>query len=84
MREEVRWFAEKMEERLAAHDRQKGTKGWDNCTVDRLFGMMIEEAGELFRTIDEDRPGTMLWVIDEAADVANFAMMIADKYRMKP
>ena len=73
LRPPVRWFAERMQEQLAAND-HKG--GWRHDSDHWLFRRLVEEQEELHRTImpswylDED-------VIKEAADVANFAMFIA-------
>ena len=85
VREPVRWFAEQMERKLAAHDDREG---WGECIVGWLMNRMTEEAEELrhawidARCADRDRTDPE-WdnVIDEAADVANFAMMIADNAR---
>jgi NTP pyrophosphatase (non-canonical NTP hydrolase) len=75
IREEVSWFADEMETRLQAND-WKG--GWKNCDLPLLFARMIEEAGELSAAMHGIEEGDIL---KEAADVANFAMMIADVAR---
>ena len=72
MREEVRWFAERMEEVLRGNDHRSG---WGNVEVLDLFWMLQDEVREL---------EAALWygkgdVVKECCDVANFAMMIADK-----
>ncbi len=75
MRESVRWFAEKMEAALAAHDDRPG---WEGESTRWLFMRLCDEADELetaFRMSDPER------MIHEAADVAAFAMMIADNAR---
>jgi len=75
-RREVEWFAGMMEKKLRAND-HKG--GWHNCKNDYLFKRIREEITELADAIlyeDGD-------VIDEAVDVANFAMMIADNFRRR-
>ena len=75
LRPEVRAFALLMEERLRAND-HKG--GWKQCVGSWLLGRLIEEVGELREEmLVADTTGAHC-VGDEAADVANFAMMIAD------
>jgi NTP pyrophosphatase (non-canonical NTP hydrolase) len=75
VREPVRWFAEQMERKLAQHDDRPGWKGED---FEYLLIRLMGELGELCNL----QPGTELQtVIDEAADVANFAMMISDNAR---
>jgi len=73
LRPEVAAFALMMEDRLRAHDHKSG---WHRCAVGHLFGRLLDEAAELHHAIDGD-----FGVGDsdeEAADVANFAMMICD------
>lgn len=82
-RPEVRWFARKMEERLRAND-HKG--GWNNCDTEWLLGRLNEEVEELESEFDrKERSGHAILrpesIAREAADVANFAMMIADNNR---
>ena len=76
LRPAVRWFAEQMEAALRKND-HKG--GWTSMTYSRLMSRVDDETRELFLALD--RMKTMNGdedVIKEAADVANFAMMIAD------
>ncbi len=73
LREPVRRFAETMEQRLRAND-HKG--GWTRCEVLWLLGRLREEVEELEREILRGEPAA---IVHEAADVANFAMMIADR-----
>jgi NTP pyrophosphatase (non-canonical NTP hydrolase) len=79
-------FARLMEAQLREHDDRPG---WQDCTLDWLYGRMVEEAEELREAIERapgQRRGSVSddWREDyqrareEAADVANFAMMIAD------
>lgn len=70
IRQPVLAFAWEMEKRLRANE-HKG--GWDEMTTDWLFARMVEEVAELNRAI-----GLRSGITHEAADVANFAMMIAD------
>lgn len=74
MREQVKWFAEQMEQTLKRND-HKG--GWDECTIPWLFGRLNDEVNELGGVESTDHEN----LIREATDVANFAMMIADKAR---
>lgn len=76
MRESVQWFAEQMEARLKAND-HKG--GWERDLLSRLFDRLCEEAVELEQAIEGN--ATVDQIAREAADVANFAMMIADNAR---
>lgn len=71
IRQEVSWFSLEMERKLKAND-HKG--GWRDCSMDYLFRRLREEMDELALAEGDD-------IIDEAADVANFAMMIADRLR---
>jgi NTP pyrophosphatase (non-canonical NTP hydrolase) len=76
VRPEVAAFALLMEKKLREND-HKG--GWIDEDVDWLFTRLEEEAGELYTSnltgpTEEDRKK----IGEEAADVANFAMMIAD------
>ena len=73
MRREVRWFAERMEAELCAND-YKG--GWEDMLLADLLTRLREEVEELAEAV-KMRAATA-HVISEAADVANFAMMIAD------
>jgi len=88
VRNEVARFAIRMERKLLEND-HKG--GWDHCNFGYLFKRLEEElkeaksaAGELTATTwdaEGDLDGIAEAAIDELADVANFAMMIADKIR---
>ena len=73
-RPEVVAFADAMEARLRAND-HKG--GWQRCSIDWLLARLIQEAGELAEEVIAEI--TEKGVLYEAADVANFAMMIADR-----
>lgn len=77
MREEVHWFAEKMETVLQANDHKSP---WHECTVAYLITRTMEEVGELAHEILRDEEDKER-IIKEAVDIANFAMMIASKYR---
>jgi len=90
IRESVDKFAELMENRLREND-HKG--GWSNENTDWLFKRLLDESDELKKAMDEydvyqmaytPRPGELQDrrrnVRKECADVANFAMMIADLF----
>ena len=86
IREPVRWFAAHMERKLRAHDDRPG---WIGCDADWLLERMKEERKELVVRLrqlaasdcDARTNVLALRVIEEAADVANFVMMIADNAR---
>lgn len=77
VRESVKWFAEQMENKLKENDK-KG--GWDDCNIYWLIQRIREETNELLSAVNLNRDlgATKENIIREAADVANFAMMIAD------
>ena len=83
LRPAVRWFAEQMELKLRANE-HKG--GWANERKRSLMKRLYGEAWELSLVFQESQADTIHecldpGIIDEAADVANFAMMIADNCR---
>lgn len=83
MRESVKWFAGIMEQTLQKHDDKKGSDGWLNDDIYGLFGRLREESDEIEELIihyDYEKDES-LKLIKECADVANFAMMIADSVR---
>lgn len=92
-RPEVVAFADLMEQRLRAHDASRGKRGWEGCDPKWLLGRLKEELAELEKALKAPKPvrcgcreafcphlgfDTTDGVGAEAADVANFAMMIAD------
>lgn len=75
-RPEVLSFARLMEAKLQQNE---GKGGWTDCNPWYLFGLMNREVEELRSTIPTAlRPVDPNALSLEAADVANFAMMIAD------
>jgi NTP pyrophosphatase (non-canonical NTP hydrolase) len=86
-RPEVEAFADRMEAKLREND-WKG--GWKGCTDLDLFERLGEESAELLSALHRHAKRLSWgegWVMEtdteerigrEAADVANFAMMIAD------
>ena len=75
LRPEVQWFAEQMELALEAND-HKG--GWGNDSSSALLTRLREETEELKTTLNKGHRLSPSHAVKEAADVANFAMMIAD------
>lgn len=77
LRRQVRTFANVMEGKLREND---GKGGWSECSVEYLFDRLCEEAHELKAEIESnpDRYLRRAYIVREDADVANFAMMIAD------
>jgi len=73
MRPPLAWFANEMERQLEANDHKTG---WKDCHLKQLLRRLKQEVGELERAIEKANPD----VVEEAADVANFAMMIADNF----
>ena len=67
----VAWFGGKMVEKLKANQ-HKG--GWADLTSDQLLELLVAEVRELVDALNDGRG-----VVEECADVANFAMMIADR-----
>lgn len=80
MREEVKDFAQAMEDKLKIKDKEYN--GWDNCSLDFLTLRLRQETTELLQALrlyhmfpSED---TRKRVEDECVDVSNFSMMIRD------
>lgn len=69
----VMQFAVKMEEKLSANDHKSG---WEGMSYKMLINRMRQEIKELERAIKLKLPAKEIQY--ECADVANFAMMIAD------
>ncbi len=81
VRPSVAWFAEQMEAKLRENDHKAG---WLTqhpvILLDLLRGEVRElrnAVGDNLKTLDSDE------VVREAADVANFAMMIADNFGLR-
>ena len=74
LRPEILWFAEQMEKKLQSND-YKG--GWNDCSIKYLLYSLKEEIKELSDELNQKSNSSN--IIKEAADIANFAMMIADK-----
>ena len=74
VRPEVRWFALQMEKQLKANDHKPG---WRDDDFEYLMQRLSEEVNELGQAHGNDITAAVE-IIREAADVANFAMMVAD------
>lgn len=72
MRAALKWFATVMEAKLQRNDHKAH---WSGMTLRQLRYRLQQELGELDRAL---AGGDTANIILEAADVANFAMMIAD------
>ena len=78
LRPEVQWFAEQMERTLRKND-HKG--GWQVDSSGALLTRLKEETEELQAALIQGQDIAPEYSIKEAADVANFAMMLADNAR---
>lgn len=68
-------FAELMEQRLSENRHKGGRDGWEKTWVMELFSSLRDESNELAIAIEV---GNSKEIVRECADVANYAMMIAD------
>lgn len=80
MRKEVKWFAEQMESKLVTKD-PIYPFGWKKDTAFSLLNSLDYKVLDLEDSLEQLENGIatkeeVLWL---AVDVANFAMMIADK-----
>ena len=74
----VEWFSHLMTDVLMKHLTKPG---WKHEAIEYLEDRLGEEVEELYSAIESNQPKEA--VEKEAADIANFAMMIADVYRQK-
>lgn len=72
-RAEVEAFADAMEAELRANDHKTG---WKDMQPDDLVAMLWDEVRELDVAVQHGSDPSV--IRSEAADVANFAMMVAD------
>ena len=72
----IRRLAKEMEKQLAANA-HKGH--WRDCNPDFLFGELQTHVDELRKRYHMGTPPGTIW--HEAADVANFLMMLADNFQ---
>lgn len=73
LRPEVLAFAIAMERKLRMRDAARATS-WKNAEIDYLLDRLNDEVAELHGAVVDGAH-----VLGEAADVANFAMMVADR-----
>lgn len=81
LRRPVVAFVGAMERRLSKHDRDRGRRGWTKDESFDLVRRLKEELFELEAALISDAAFVgdyVQRVTDEAADVANFAMMVSD------
>ena len=71
-------FAHEMERKLAQNRHKGDRSGWLHVSPESLIERIGDEFGELCEAVDRRDPSQHVY--DEAADVANFAMMVADSY----
>ena len=82
----VRGLAREMEAKLDANRHKGDRNGWRREQVSFLRRRLLEEVAELFHEMDtkgvpgipDERKARKARIRSECADVANFAMMIAD------
>lgn len=79
----VDWFTERMKDKLR-EPRNEAKGGWRADGLWTLLRRFEDESAELWDEVCEDDAyniGNVEAIISEAVDVANFAMMIADRAR---
>ncbi len=72
-------FTKNMEKKLIQNGHKGNRNSWLHLTYKQLFDLLNNEIDELIEAIWEQKSEDH--IIDECADVANFAMMIADVAR---
>jgi NTP pyrophosphatase (non-canonical NTP hydrolase) len=87
LRPELKTFVIQMEEEMRAND-HKGKDGWKTYSESHLFAKLLAEIQELYEAMVKARTVRETHryiddVISECADVANFAMMLADNVTKK-
>jgi NTP pyrophosphatase (non-canonical NTP hydrolase) len=78
IRPEVKWFSGQMEQVLQENDYKSG---WENCSKLWLYWRVLGETEELRNALYPTSKADPELIIKECVDVANFAMMIADKVK---
>jgi hypothetical protein len=83
IREEVQWFSKEMEKKLIENDHKVH---WSEIPTAYLEMRLKQEVAELEEAIMDFHlgRGSADHITKEAADVGNFAMMIADAYSHRP
>lgn len=90
LRQTIQDFAVDMDRKMEENDWKDG---WDNCDLEHLLMRLTQEKSELSKAVRKHENNhystqstdekLIQQVIDEAADVGNFAMMIADIARTR-
>lgn len=78
VRPRLDWFVDQMRARLAAKDNQR-KDDWRELDLDDLLQRLQEELDELTAALENGKAEGS--AIRECADLANFAMMLADRLR---
>ena len=73
-RASVQWFAEEMERKLQRNDHKSGWRGEALQYLSMRLTQERKEFADALASKDKER------IISECADIANFAMMIADNF----
>jgi len=81
LRENVEWFATQMEAKLRNHDKDRGHTGWLGPDSGRDVDYVSRILDELSELVMASMPKNKTALINECIDVANFAMMLADRNR---
>lgn len=80
----LKWFVGRMRQKLALKKNQ-AKSDWRGLSTTTNMNAISDEMNELanaYDAFDDSRPGVMRQqVIDECADVANRAMMLADQVK---
>lgn len=71
-------FAKMMEYKLSMNRHKGDRKGWLNADIYALLDLLDKEVEELNGAVED--LCTPVAIVSEAADIANFAMMIADHF----
>lgn len=83
IRYHIMQFSTEMEENLRKHDKDKGRCGWVDMDPKVLLEKLMGEILELSDALIEYPNINHKEIIDECADVANYAMMIANIARRR-
>lgn len=78
MRQPVKRFAQRMETVLQRHDPLKGN-GWHYMSTFQILSRLDEEIKEVSLILQNYRPEDKERLLDELADVANFAAFLNEE-----
>lgn len=74
----LNWFVDQMKAKLSKPENQ--AKGeWRDSDIPQLLDHLEDELDEMYSAIAEEKPTDD--ILAECADVANLAMMVADKVK---